>query len=113
MNNRIKGLRQDNDLNQNQLVNYLIISRSSYRDIENNVVSLNIETLEKLVFFYHTSFEYLLGLTNIQQTLDEKIYKRIQKKYNINIRSMKIIRNTKKASCLATRPSNYQSPKDD
>ncbi|MGE5456229.1 MAG: helix-turn-helix domain-containing protein [Ignavibacteriales bacterium] len=85
-----------NNLNQTQLAYYLIISRSSYRNIENNVVLLTVETIEKLVLFYHTSFEYLLGLTNIQESLDETIYKVIQQKYNISIRSIKTIKTSKK-----------------
>lgn len=87
--NRIRDLREDNDLNQAELAKYLFISRSSYRDIETKRTILTIETVEKLVLFYNTSFEYILDLTNINKPLKNSIYKSIMKKYNINYSQLK------------------------
>jgi len=111
MSNRIKNLRQDNDLNQEQLGKYLMTSRSNYRDIENNKITLSGDIIEKLILFYHTSFGYLLGLTNKKDKVDDKIYLNIQLKYNIDPLYLSKLK-TKKERCLP-KDKHHKSPKDD
>lgn len=96
MKDRIKNLRQDNDLTQQQLANYLKISRSSYRDIENNKNALNKEIIEQLVLLYLISFEYLLGLTNKKEKLPEQVYVTIQLHYNLKHNYLEILKSQKK-----------------
>ena len=65
METRIKSLREDNDLTQRQLSNFLNISQVAYSYYELNKRSIPLELLVKLVDFYNTSVDYLLYRTNI------------------------------------------------
>lgn len=61
---RIKDLREDNDLTQEYLAQYLSCSQSAYSKIEAGKRQLSIDYLIKLSNFYHVSTDYMLGLTN-------------------------------------------------
>lgn len=64
METRIKNLREDNDLTQTQLSNYLNISQVAYSYYELNRRNIPIELLSKLADYYHTSIDYLLYRTD-------------------------------------------------
>lgn len=66
---RIRNLREDHDLTQNDLANYLHISQRAYSRYETGERNIPIETLTKLADFYHTSIDYLVNRTN------EKVFK--------------------------------------
>ncbi|WP_124100413.1 helix-turn-helix transcriptional regulator [Ruminococcus sp. Marseille-P6503] len=63
----IKDLRQDRDLKQRELAEYLNVSQNTYSQYENGIISLTAELLIKLARFYGTSVDYLLGLTNVKE----------------------------------------------
>lgn len=58
---KIKELRQDKDLTQQQLADYLHVSRSAYRNYENGERAIPIEILSELADYYNTSIEFLIG----------------------------------------------------
>lgn len=64
---RIKDLREDKDLKQIVIANYLGIKQNSYSQIENGTNNLQIDHLIKLSEFYNVSVDYLLGLTDIMK----------------------------------------------
>lgn len=61
---RIRDLREDRDLTQQELANYLKISRSAYQNYESGVRGISIEILSKIADFHHTSVDYLIERTN-------------------------------------------------
>lgn len=61
---RIKELREDNDLKQRQLAKILNISQSTYSSYEVGNREIPIYLLIALAKFYNTSVDYLLGITN-------------------------------------------------
>ncbi len=61
---RIKDLREDRDLTQKQVAEYLHIKQNTYSQYENGQRQLPIECLILLAKYYKTSTDYLLGLTN-------------------------------------------------
>ena len=61
---RIKDLREDNDLPQRELADYLHIKQNTYSQYENGQRQLPIEVLIALAKYYKTSTDYILGLTN-------------------------------------------------
>jgi transcriptional regulator with XRE-family HTH domain len=69
---RIKNLREDKDIKQRELAEYLNVSQNTYSQYENGVISLNAETLVKLAKFYDTSIDYLLGLTDERRPYKRK-----------------------------------------
>lgn len=70
---RIRELREDGDLTQQQMADLLNISQTTYSRYESGVLDIPSTALIILAKFYQTSVDYLLGLT------DEKApYKRTQ-----------------------------------
>ncbi len=61
---RIKDLREDNDLTQRELAEYLHIKQNTYSQYENGQRQLPIEALIALAKYYKTSTDYILGLTD-------------------------------------------------
>ena len=60
---RIKDLREDADLTQQEIAKYLHIKQNTYSQYENGHRQLPIEVLVALAKYYHTSTDYILGLT--------------------------------------------------
>lgn len=63
MKTRIKDLREDHDLTQKELSEFLNISQVAYSYYELNRRSIPLEVLSKLADYYHTSVDYLLYRT--------------------------------------------------
>ena len=61
---RLKDLREDNDLTQQDIANYLEITRQQYSLYEIGKRTIPIDLLDKLANFYHTSTDYILNRTN-------------------------------------------------
>lgn len=61
---RIKDLREDNDLYQKDIANYLNITQQQYSLYELGVRDLPIDLLIKLANFYKVSTDYILGLSD-------------------------------------------------
>lgn len=61
---RIKELRIDNDITQQELADHLKITRSAYSNYENVIRDIPIEILAGIADFYHTSIDYLLKRTD-------------------------------------------------
>ena len=64
---RIRDLREDRDLKQKQLADYLMCDQSLYSKYERCERPLPLEFAEKLADFYGVSVDYLLGRTDIKQ----------------------------------------------
>ena len=64
---RIHDLREDFDLSQKQVAEYLHCSQQAYSNYELGQRDISPEILIKLAQFYHTSVDYLLGLTNVSE----------------------------------------------
>lgn len=64
---RIRNLREDKDLTQTDIANYLHISQRTYSRYENDERAIPIEILSKLADFHHTSVDYLINRTNIKK----------------------------------------------
>ena len=60
---RIRDLREDRDLSQAALAKLLNVSQSTYSRYESGSLDIPSAALIALARFYHTSTDYLLGLT--------------------------------------------------
>lgn len=60
---RIRDLREDRDLPQKALANYLQIHQTTYSDYELGRLNIPVPILHKLADFYGVSVDYLLGRT--------------------------------------------------
>lgn len=64
MHRRIRDLREDADLTQTQVAWYLGMSQTGYSKYETGENDIPTQVLIALAKFYHTSVDYLLGLTD-------------------------------------------------
>ena len=61
---RIRDLREDKNMNQTQIANYLGMSQTGYSKYETGENDIPTAILIKLSRFYNTSIDYLLGETD-------------------------------------------------
>ena len=61
---RLKALREDRDITQRTLSDYLNIRQNTYSQYENGQRQLPIDTLIKLADYFDTSTDYILELTD-------------------------------------------------
>lgn len=71
---RIKDVREDKELRQQDVALILNVSQTNYSKYELGKINIPIETLRKMSILFDTSVDYLLGLTN-----ETKPYPRIKK----------------------------------
>ena len=64
---RLKDLREDSDLTQEALANYLHIKQNTYSQYESGKRQIPLELLIALAHYYGTSLDYIVGLTDIKQ----------------------------------------------
>ncbi|RKN70651.1 XRE family transcriptional regulator [Paenibacillus ginsengarvi] len=61
---RIRNLREDKDLSQEQLCKYLNCKQRTYSDYERGKLDIPTPLLFALADFHQTSIDYLLGRTD-------------------------------------------------
>ena len=69
---RLKELREDNDIKQQTVADYLHIRQNTYSQYESGKRQLSIDVLIKLSKFYNVSTDYILGLTDTKQPVSKK-----------------------------------------
>ncbi len=61
---RVRDLREDKDITQKQMAEYLQIHQTTYSDYELGNLNIPAEVLIKLARFYKTSIDYIVELTD-------------------------------------------------
>lgn len=61
---RIRDLREDNDLTQQQVADFLSMKQPQYNRYERGLRNIPSDVLISLAKFYSTSTDYILGLTD-------------------------------------------------
>ena len=67
---RIRDLREDNDLTQRQVADYLKIKQNTYSQYETGSRQIPVEVVIALAALYKTSTDYLLGITDCKTPYD-------------------------------------------
>ena len=73
--NRLKDIREDNDLFQKDIAELLNIDQSNYSKYELEKINIPIDTLHKLADYYNTSIDYLLCRTDERKPYPRSILK--------------------------------------
>lgn len=60
----LRGIREDRDIRQKDIAEYLNVSQNTYSQYETGVISLTADVLIKLADYYNVSIDYLLDRTN-------------------------------------------------
>jgi transcriptional regulator with XRE-family HTH domain len=66
-NQRIRDLREDNDLNQTEVATILHVGQTTYSDYEKGKVRMPIEHLITLAKFYDVNLDFLSGVSDIRR----------------------------------------------
>ena len=61
---RIRDMREDRDLSQNEIAQYLNIKQNTYSRYETNDRAIPLDVMDQLADFYNTSVDYLMGRTD-------------------------------------------------
>lgn len=69
---RLRELREDQDLTQQTVANYLHIRQNTYSQYETGQRQLPLELLIALALYYHTSTNYILELTDQREPYPQK-----------------------------------------
>lgn len=69
---RIRDLREDADLTQQQVANYLMCDQSLYSKYERGERILPLDVAIKLAQYYQTSVDYLVGMTDTKTPYSHK-----------------------------------------
>lgn len=69
---RLKDLREDLDITQKVIADYLHIKQNTYSQYENGQRQIPIELLIALAKYYKTSTDYILELTDIKKPYPKK-----------------------------------------
>ena len=71
---RLRDLREDHDLLQKDLATYLQCTQVCYSNYEIGKRDVPTEILIQLARFYHTSTDYLLGLTDVKEPYPKALF---------------------------------------
>ncbi len=69
---RLKDLREDSDITQKCLAEYLHVKQNTYSQYENGQRQIPLELLIMLAGFYDTSIDYIVGLTDERKPYPKK-----------------------------------------
>lgn len=69
---RLKDLREDSDLTQQTIAEYLNVKQNTYCQYEKGSRQIPLELLISLAKFYNVSVDYILNLTDIKEPYPKK-----------------------------------------
>ena len=61
---RVRDLREDKNLSQKDIAQYLNVKQNTYSRYETNARNIPLEIVDKLADFYNISVDYLIGRTD-------------------------------------------------
>lgn len=107
--NRLKELREDNDLKQNDISNFLKISRQNYSRWELGEQIIPLKRLKEVSDFYKASLDYIMGLSKSNNYHEYKLNRKIigenitklRHKYNLSQKQLSEILNTTQSTICA------------
>lgn len=70
--NRLRDLREDSDLKQKDIAQYLMCDQSLYSKYERGERPLPLDAAIRLAQYYNVSLDYLVGLTNAKTPFPKK-----------------------------------------
>ena len=103
--NRLKEIREDNDLRQYDISSYLKISRQNYSRWETGDIIIPLKWLKKLSEYYKISLDYIVGLSDENKYSEYKLNRKIIGKNITILRHKMNLSQTELAKILNTSQS--------
>ena len=69
---RIRALREDNDLNQTKIASILHIAQTTYKKKKKGKVRIPLEHLIELARFYDVDLNYIAGISDMKNRFPQK-----------------------------------------
>ena len=69
---RIRNMREDKDMTQAQIAEYLSIHQTTYSDYELGNLNIPVPVLDKLAHLFETSIDYLVNRTDVKKPYPRK-----------------------------------------
>lgn len=69
---RLRDLREDRDITQSQLAKILHIKQNTYSQYENGQRQVPVDILISLSYYYDTSIDYIVGITDTKDSYPKK-----------------------------------------
>ncbi len=63
---KIRSLREDNDLSQTQVASILNVGQKTYSDYEMGKIRIPLESVIVLAQYYNVNMDYICGISNIK-----------------------------------------------
>ncbi len=70
---RIRSLREELDLKQYEMANILNMNKDTYSNYERNRGDIPLEKMNEIANFFHTTFDYILNLSNKRTIITKKL----------------------------------------
>ena len=68
----VRSLREDKDIRQREIAEYLGVSQNTYSQYENGIIAFTDQILIKLADYYGVSIDYLMDRTNTKEPYPKK-----------------------------------------
>ena len=72
---RLGDIREDRDVKQQTVASYLHVRQNTYSQYETGQRQLPVDVLIQLAKFFHTSTDYILGLTDVSRSEERRVGK--------------------------------------
>ncbi|MDR3601426.1 MAG: helix-turn-helix transcriptional regulator [Desulfosporosinus sp.] len=69
---RIRNMREDRDMTQPQMAEYLRIHQTTYSDYEIGKLNIPVQILDKIADLFETSIDYLVNRTDVEKPYPRK-----------------------------------------
>lgn len=69
---RIRSLREDNDLTEQKVADLLHVRQQTYDDYERGKTRIPVDSLIKLARFYNVSMDYISGVSGVRSPFPKK-----------------------------------------
>lgn len=69
---RIRNMREDKDMTQEEMAEYLCIHQTTYSDYELGNLNIPVPMLKKIADLFETSIDYLVDRTNEKKPYPNK-----------------------------------------
>lgn len=69
---RIRSLREDNDINQSKVAKILNVGQKTYSDYETRKIRIPLESVIILAKYYNVDMNYICGISDVKKTFPNK-----------------------------------------
>ena len=70
--NKLRDLREDRDLTQNDIAKTLNVNQATYSRYERGDINIPLDILIKMALYFDTSIDYILNLTDVKTPYKRK-----------------------------------------